>query len=192
MAADDVRPDLLAEDAATVFGDLFDRYARSVHRYLARRVGEGAADDLLAETFVTAWAARRRYDPGRAAVRVWLFGIATNLCRKHRRDELRNLDLSARLSRREVGTALPESEAIDRVDAAARVGRLASALIALPAADRDVLLLTAWAGLTPAEAGAALGIPAGTARSRLHRARSALRTAEARLATAPTQDGETT
>jgi RNA polymerase sigma-70 factor (ECF subfamily) len=46
---------------------------------------------------------------------------------------------------------------------------------ALPAAEREALLLVAWEQLTPAEAAVALGIPQGTVRSRLHRARSALR-----------------
>ena len=52
---------------------------------------------------------------------------------------------------------------------------LAAALRALPAAERDVLLLVAWEQLTPAEAAVVLGVPQGTARSRLHRARAALR-----------------
>jgi len=47
----------------------------------------------------------------------------------------------------------------------------------LPQAERDVLLLVAWEQLTPAQAAAALGVPQGTARSRLHRARAALRLA---------------
>jgi len=54
---------------------------------------------------------------------------------------------------------------------------LAAALADISPGDRDVLLLVAWAELTSEEAGQALGIPAGTARSRLHRARRQLRTA---------------
>jgi RNA polymerase sigma-70 factor (ECF subfamily) len=55
--------------------------------------------------------------------------------------------------------------------------RLAAALNRLSLADRDVLLLVAWAGLNQQEAAAALGIPPGTARSRLFRARQAMRKA---------------
>jgi RNA polymerase sigma-70 factor (ECF subfamily) len=59
----------------------------------------------------------------------------------------------------------------DRLDALAERGRLRTALDGLAAADRELLLLVAWEGLTPAEAAAALGISPVAARSRLHRAR---------------------
>jgi RNA polymerase sigma-70 factor (ECF subfamily) len=62
-----------------------------------------------------------------------------------------------------------------RVDATARQTVLAAALSEIPAKDREVLLLVAWAELTSEQAGQALGIPAGTARSRLHRARQRIR-----------------
>jgi RNA polymerase sigma factor (sigma-70 family) len=63
------------------------------------------------------------------------------------------------------------SEVVVRLDATARQSALAAALSEIPARDRDVLPLVAWAELTSEQAGKALGIPAGTARSRLHRAR---------------------
>jgi RNA polymerase sigma-70 factor (ECF subfamily) len=64
-----------------------------------------------------------------------------------------------------------------RLDATARQSDLAAALSEIPDKDRDVLLLVAWAELTSEQAGQALGIPAGTARSRLHRARRRIRVA---------------
>ena len=67
-----------------------------------------------------------------------------------------------------------------RLDSGARARPLKAALSALRPYDREVLLLVAWEGLTPAEAAVALGIPHGTARSRLHRARVTLRLALAR------------
>ena len=71
----------------------------------------------------------------------------------------------------------PWDAVVDRLDAAARAGTLVGALRALPSAEREVLLLVAWEQLTPAQAAAVLGVPQGTARSRLHRARAALRLA---------------
>jgi RNA polymerase sigma factor (sigma-70 family) len=65
----------------------------------------------------------------------------------------------------------------DRLDSAERAKAVASAVRALPAAEREMLLLIAWEQLTPAEAAQALGVPQGTARSRLHRGRAALRLA---------------
>ena len=69
---------------------------------------------------------------------------------------------------------------MDRLDSAARAPGAGAALRALPAAEREVLLLVAWEQLTPAEAAVVLGVPQGTARSRLHRARAALRPVLAR------------
>jgi RNA polymerase sigma factor (sigma-70 family) len=166
----------VSNDDRAAFGRLFDDHAPQLHGYLSARVGRSAADDLVAETFLVAYRDRARFDPVRGAVRPWLFGIATNLARHHRRSELRGLAAVARLGgRTEVHVDGPGWRVPEQVDAAVEVGRLAGALAALPAGDRDVLLLVAWAGLTPAEAATALGIPVGTARSRLHRVRHQLR-----------------
>jgi RNA polymerase sigma factor (sigma-70 family) len=75
------------------------------------------------------------------------------------------------------GAADPWDDVIARLDAAERAGMLARALSALPPDEREVLLLVAWEELTPAQAAAALGVPQGTAPSRLYRARTALRAA---------------
>src|SRR5450759_986183 len=68
-----------------VFAAVFDRHYDAVHRYLARRVGSDLADDLAADTFTTAFDARRRYDTTHPDARPWLFGIATNILRHHHR-----------------------------------------------------------------------------------------------------------
>jgi len=168
------RPDLSGPDPGVVFGKLFDEHAGALHRYLARRVGPTIADDLVSDAFLTALRQRHAYDPARAGFRAWLYGIASNLVRRHVRDELRALRASARLSVDAPSDGLAGAVA-ERLDARARVARLAGALAALSAEDREVLLLTSWAGLSPAEIAAALDIPAGTVRSRLHRARRWLR-----------------
>jgi RNA polymerase sigma factor (sigma-70 family) len=156
------------------FAVLFDRHAPHIHRYLARRAGRQVADDLVAETFLTAFAKRDRYDLGRPDARPWLYGIATNLVNQHRRDEARQHRI------RQAAPAEPEVPGhADRVaaDVTARATRtlLDAALAALPAGDRDVLLLIAWEQLTYQEVSRALDIPVGTVRSRLHRARTATR-----------------
>jgi RNA polymerase sigma-70 factor, ECF subfamily len=71
------------------FGVLFDRHAPAISRYIARRLGPDAADDLVAETFLVAFARRGRYDAAHADARPWLYGIATRLIARHRRDEVR-------------------------------------------------------------------------------------------------------
>ena len=173
---DDVgdRPDLSGPQPAQVFGALFDQHARPLHRYLARRVGD-LADDLVGETFLVALQTRAGYDPQRGTARSWLYGIATNLLRRHLRQEVRGLRAAARSAGSVAGGEGHEDRVAARVDASARAVRLVGALAALEAGDRDVLLLTSWAGLDSNEVAEALGIPVGTVRSRLHRARTRLR-----------------
>ncbi|MGP3754156.1 RNA polymerase sigma factor [Streptomyces sp. IBSNAI001] len=164
------------------FSALFDRYADDIHRYAARRLGTEAADDLMAETFVIAFQQRRRYDLSRPQARPWLYGIVTNLVGGHRRAEARRLRALSRAASTAPGERGGDGEPLaDRV--AARVSaegvraELAGALAALPARYRDVLLVVAWGDLDYAEAAEALGVPVGTVRSRLHRARKKLREA---------------
>src|ERR1035441_10380260 len=77
---------------------VFDRHFRSVYRFLERQVGATAAEDLAAETFTVAFAQRRTFDARRRDVRPWLFGIAINLLRNHRRAEMARRDLGLRLA----------------------------------------------------------------------------------------------
>ena len=158
------------------FAVLFDRHAPHIYRYLARRAGRQVAGDLVAETFLAAFAKRDRYDLGYADARPWLYGIATNLIGAHRRDEARQDRI------RQAAAAEPEVPGhADRVaaDVTARAVRalLDGALAALPDGDRDVLLLIAWEQLTYQEVSRALDIPVGTVQSRLHRARAKTRQA---------------
>jgi RNA polymerase sigma factor (sigma-70 family) len=156
------------------FADAFREHFAPVYRFIARRVGTDLAEDLAAEAFATAYRRRASYDPHRGSLRPWLFGIAANLVREHWRDEQQLLELDARLApTRDLRSF--DDDADSRVVAAALAPRIAGALAALNAEQRDVLLLHAWAGLSHEEISAALGIANGTARSRLSRARAALR-----------------
>jgi RNA polymerase sigma factor (sigma-70 family) len=179
------RPDLAMQDPKESFARLFDAHARPLRGYLAGRVGEHVADDLVAETFLVALRRRASYDPGLAPIRGWLYGIATNLLRNHVRHEVRGFQATAR-ARGDVGSAeAHDSMVVARVDAETRMRSVAGALTALSEEERDVLLLTSWAGLEPAEVASALGIPASTVRSRLHRVRHKLR---AQLQPVPTEE----
>lgn len=170
-------PDLRTGDPAVVFAELFDAHAVGLHRYLSRRVGP-VADDLVAETFLAALAGRDGYDPARAEPRAWLYGIATNLLRRHCRQEDRALTATARAAAAPPTGTDPGDVVPDRVDSQLRIGRLAGGIADLNPDDRHVLLLTAWAGLDSNEVAQALGIPVGTVRSRLHRVRRQLRAHE--------------
>jgi RNA polymerase sigma-70 factor (ECF subfamily) len=158
------------------FGEVFDRHADEIYRYVARRLGPDAAADLVAEVFLIAFRNRGSFDPGRAQVRPWLYGIAVNVVRGHRRTETRRLRTLARAAwPGPPGGAGFEDRVVERVSAERLRPALARALGALSVAERDLFLLVAWAGLSYDEAAQALGIPAGTARSRLARLRAKLR-----------------
>jgi RNA polymerase sigma factor (sigma-70 family) len=160
----------------TIFGEVFERNFDAVRAYLARRLDASAADDLASEAFLRAFRDRARYDPSRGSVRAWLFGITNNLLRQHWRTEERGLRALARASVLSVNDMEWAGEGVEaRVDAGAIAARLVDALTAMPREYREVLLLHAWADLTPAEISQALSLPAGTVRSRLSRARAAVR-----------------
>ena len=160
------------------FAILYDRHAATLHRYVARRLGDSVADDIVADIFLSAFMKRARFDPTVSSdARPWLFGIAANLIGKHTRSEVRMLRAYARTGAdpvltRQVTTA---DEAFSRIDFATAQRDLAWALATLAKGDREVLLLIAWADLSYAEVAAALGIPVGTVRSRLNRARTRIR-----------------
>jgi RNA polymerase sigma-70 factor, ECF subfamily len=71
------------------FAEIFHRHWDEIYRYVARRLGPEAAEDVGAETFAVAFRGRDRYDLTRADARPWLYGIATNLIGQHRRAERR-------------------------------------------------------------------------------------------------------
>lgn len=173
----DARVIARSRDEPEQFAALFDRYAGAVHRYAARRLGPEVAEDLMAETFTTAFQRRHTYDLTRADARPWLFGIATNLVSRHRRAEARRFKALAKVPEPVEHEDPVADRAVARAGATGVRRDLAAALAGLSARHRDVVLLVAWADLDYEEAARALGVPVGTVRSRLHRARSKLREA---------------
>ena len=130
------------------------------------------AEELAAETFAQALAARRRYDTAHADARPWLYGIAVNLLRRHYRDEERALRAYARSG---ADPLVADEPSLAGLDAAAMGPAVAAAPRRAPPIEREALLLYAWADLGYGEIAAALGIPVGTVRSRLSRARARVR-----------------
>jgi RNA polymerase sigma factor (sigma-70 family) len=190
MADDVVSPEGVPpdDDAALIaescrvpdrFGAVFDRHAIAIHGYIARRLGPDAADDLVAEAFLVAFRKRADYDLRQPSARPWLYGIATRLISRHRRDEVRFFRAIAKTgidpAAGHGGDPVAE-EGIRHADAHAWRPRLALALASLSKADRDALLLVTD-GLGYQEAAQALGIPAGTLSSRVARARRKLQQA---------------
>jgi RNA polymerase sigma-70 factor, ECF subfamily len=173
-ATDDAAVIQLSRHEPEHFTVLFRRHAPHIQRYVVRRLGQDAADDIVAETFLLAFRQRGAYDQTRADARPWLYGIATNLIGRHRRAETRLYRALVRTGADPVME--PFTDRVDeRVSAGAASRRLAAGLARLPAELRDTLLLVAWGDLSYEETAAALGVPVGTVRSRVSRARSKLR-----------------
>ena len=130
-------------DTPSSFETIFDRHFTTIHRYLARRVGSQLADDLAAATFVEAFRARARYDVSRGDALPWLYGIAANLIRSHRREERRQLEAYARVASGQMPVD-DHARVEERIDAETAV---AHALAGLLPDDRDTLLLFVWGAL---------------------------------------------
>ena len=156
------------------WNELFVRHHRAIYNFCFRRVGSWtAAEDLASAVFLEAWRRRDAVAPEIENALPWLYGIATMLTRNHRRTMRRHADALARIAPPEPEQDPAETVAL-RVDAERRVRVLLSALSRLSREDREVLELAATGRLSHAEIGMALGIPVGTVKSRLSRARQRL------------------
>jgi RNA polymerase sigma-70 factor (ECF subfamily) len=151
-------------DAEARFRALFDGTYPTVARYARHRglVGHDA-EDLIAATYEVAW---RRLDvvPAGDAALPWLLTVALNHSRNHRRRLARDRALVERLP--PPGQSAPPSES-----SSPGWRDIRRALDALAESDRELVLLVAWDGLTPAQAAGVLGLTSTAARTRLHRAR---------------------
>ena len=156
------------------FGVLFERHATAIYNYCFRRIGDwSGAEDLLSVVFLEAW---RRRDKELAPDKVlpWLYGIATNVIRNRRRSERR---FAAALRRMPQPDSQPNfGELADaRIDDVHQMERVLALVERLPTHELDAFALCAWSELSYEDAGLALGVPIGTVRSRLSRARARLR-----------------
>lgn len=153
---------------ATAFAAVFDRHYPVIYRFLRGRVGADLAEDLASEVFSVAFQRRAAYDLSRPDSRPWLYGIAINLLRQHRRLEVRRLAALTRAGDPEGEAERRIGEGLDPV--------LAAALEGLSFEERSLILLLAWAELSYEQLAETLALPLGTVRSRLNRIRAKLRT----------------
>jgi len=156
--------------------ELFRLHYDEVARYLKRRVDASTADEVAQNAFTEAFHGRATYDPRLGTPRAWIFGIAINLTRKHFRQQRTAEDANAILGAElgEPHDSWPE-DLIDRLDARVLRDVIDSALRSLPRLQLEALTLYAWTELTQREIAAALGVPEGTIKSRLSKARRHLR-----------------
>lgn len=159
---------------AEAFGELFERHCDLVYNFAFRRTGSwDAAEEAAATAFLEAWRQRDRIELFQGSLRPWLLGVTNNIVRRG----WRTTDRANRaLERLAVVEQAPDhsSRVVAQIDGQRRLLAVLRRVEGLPEAQRDVLLLWAWEQLSYDEIAVVLGIPMGTVRSRLNRARSAL------------------
>ncbi len=150
------------------FRGVYAETYRPLLAYARRRVDRATADEVVAETFLTAW--RRRDDVPDGSERLWLFGVARNVVRNASRSNRRRRAAQDRLR------IVAPTESVDPVgfETDERAALLRTALAALPASDREILMLVAWEELSHAEIAQTLDISANAVAIRIHRARKRL------------------
>ena len=174
----------LAGGDAAALQTVIDRFAGPVGRTLARLAPDGTAEDLLQETFVRVWRNAGTFD-GCSKASTWVFQIALNVAR----DAARRRRVRDAADRTAAANGRPHAPAAGGLceadDARDRVRR---AVAGLPDGLREPLALRHFGGLTAAEAGAALGLPAGTVKDRCGRALATLKPALTRAGLDPADD----
>ena len=170
MAAttDDPR-DGLGGDPDAVIRQLYAGHARALHAYVARFCPDRAsADDIVQETFIRAWRHLPQLSADDRPVRPWLFRVARNLLIDANRAARAQPMVVPDQAAGEAGTDSGLEEILDRQ-------LVSTALQHLSPAHQTVLVETFYRGGTMATVARELGIPHGTARSRLHYALDAMR-----------------
>ena len=164
-----------ADGCPAAFGTLFERHADAVYNHCFRRTASwSAAEDLTSVVFLEAWRRRRDVVLSSESILPWLLAVANNALRNADRALRRHRRLLAKLPSEGVAPDLAD-DAAGRVDDERFMRGVLEAFEKLTPGEQDVLALCVWAGLSYTDAAVALGVPVGTLRSRLSRARGHLR-----------------
>lgn len=158
------------------FGALFDRHHPRVHRHATRLLATPAdAEDVTAAAFLELWRRRDHVHLTAGSVLPWLLVTSSNLARNTHRGTRRYRDLLQRLHHHSSPHLAPDA---DEALTARTLGdeRLTAALRSLKPTDLHLITLVVLEDLTLTEAGHTLGLSPGAAKTRLHRARTRLRT----------------
>ncbi|UUU24662.1 RNA polymerase sigma factor [Streptomyces sp. DSM 40750] len=171
--SDPVRARIRAGDREA-FAEVYDAYARAVYNHAYRLTGDwSTAEEVMADTFLDAWRTREQLEPDGGTLKPWLLGMATNKARNANRGLGRRLAFLARRPAPDPVADFAE-ETAGRLDDARRLAAVRQVYGRLRRGEREVLALCVWSGLDYAQAAEALGVPVGTVRSRLSRARARL------------------
>lgn len=155
----------LARGNPEAFGRLYRAHHGPIASMLYRRLGDAhAAEDLAAQTFINAWQALPRYTHTGAPFRAWLMRIAINEARRWSRRQSRRRDVEGSVS------PSPSAPGDDEQHA-----RVRAAIRSLSLDHQDVITLVYFESLSVEQTAAVLSVRPGTVKSRLSRAREALK-----------------
>lgn len=159
------------------FATLYDRHKNAMRAYCARRTGSlDTADDLVSVVFLEAWRRRGDVELVDGVALPWLYGVAHRTLQRRWRTTRTHRRALQRLPQA-LNTPDHADDVAARIDDERHLAYLQNVLTGLSEADRDILTLCVWQGLDYASAAVALGVPIGTVRSRLARARARLKNA---------------
>lgn len=177
---------LAVDGDGLAFGELFERHADRVYNYCFRRIGSwDAATDSTSMVFLEAWRRRRDVQVSTSSILPWLLVVANNVVRHQRRAQRRHRQALDRLPAAGARTDHADDVAA-QVDAERTMRDVRKALAGMPAAEQDVLTLCVWSQVSYKDAAVVLGVPVGTVKSRLSRAKNRLRARSTEISAAST------
>lgn len=159
----DVRHRLVAGDDAAL-AEVYDQFSSFVYGLALRVIGDPrAAEDIVQDVFVSLWERPDAFDPARGSLRTWLGTLA------HRRavDYVRREEARRRRTLRAASRATPTPDVEEMAVAIVTAERVRDALDTLPEEQRRAIHLAYFGGRTYRQVAEVLGIPEGTAKSRL-------------------------
>jgi RNA polymerase sigma-70 factor (ECF subfamily) len=157
----------VASGDSMAFETLYRRHAAPLRRLALRKLGDAAeAEDAVQETFTSLWRGAAGYRAERGQGRPWLYGVARNAVydRLRRRRPLLSSEL--------LEVVDPASSTAQRVELGLQAARVHEGVRQLPPAQRELIALAYWGGLSQSEIALQLGLPLGTVKTRT---RAALR-----------------
>lgn len=168
--------DRAAEGDAEAFAQLYDRHSRAIYNFLYRRTASWSdAEDLTSAVFMHAWRRRAEVELDRDSALPWLLRTADYIVRNEWRSKARYRRALAAAQLLVTHERDHADDVAGRVDDDRQIRRARAALRKLPKHEQEIVELCIWAGLDQQAAAVALGIPLGTVKSRLSRARKHLR-----------------
>lgn len=159
------------------FSEIFERHFDEIRRFAVSRAGHDDGPDIASQVFVTAFRRRDSYKhEDYPDCRYWLYGIAHRVLKSHYRKSGRIRDKENRAKGLETGiTAAPQADVDDLIVVEQDLAAARAAIDTLRPKLREPLLLYCWEEMSYDEIAETLGVPVGTVRSRINRARKKIR-----------------